>query len=119
MIRKLDQDRFTAELAALDALIATLPANDYLGKIGFESRRNELRERLAQVEARTDHQARVVLSFGGRPVVGSEGVEVGFASNAIGYFQDLITKVWSTDRGELAAAGPIRDKAASQLHVTN
>jgi hypothetical protein len=119
MIRKLDQDQLSAEIAALEALLSALPATDYLGRLGFESRRDELRTRLAQLQGREDHQARVILSFAGRPVVGSEGVEVGFASNAIGSFQDLITKVWSRDRGELAAAGPVRDKMASQLHVTN
>jgi hypothetical protein len=120
MIRKLEIDRLSAELASLNSLLAATPASDYLGRIGLESRRNELVEQLSGLHIGEDHQARIALYFWGEPVVGSEGIEAGFASTAVGTFQDFITKLWAVDQGvALASAGPVRDRAASQLHVTH
>ena len=120
MVNRLEQERLSAELAAINALLATIPANDYAGRIGLEYRRDELATELAQTQLREDRAAKVVLTFGGQPVVGSAGVEATFVATAIGTFQDIVTKTWSTETtGALSHFGPVRDKGESQLHVTN
>jgi hypothetical protein len=58
--------------------------------------------------------------FGGDPVIGSIGIEAGFSTNALGSFQDALSKVWGeAETGRLSPMGPIKDKPASQLHITN
>jgi hypothetical protein len=120
MIRKLDQDRLSAELAAIEAMLAELAATDYLARMGLESRRNELRENLARLREREDTQARVALFFGGDPVIGSEGVRARFASDVVGSFQDILTNVWgATQERPVAVAGPIKNQELSQMHITH
>lgn len=120
MMRKLERDQLAADLAALDSLLATAPASDVLGRIGLEARREEVRRRFDELAEVAERRARVALYFGGEPVIGSMGIEAGFGSNALGTFQDLLSKVWGTaEGGQVAAMGPIKDKEASQLHITH
>jgi hypothetical protein len=119
MIRKLDQERLTAELAMLEAMLSQLDDQDYLSRVGLESRRDELRESLTRLREHSDTQARVALFFGGDPVIGSEGVKARFASDAVGSFQDILSNVWgSKQETPVAVAGPIRNQELSNLHIT-
>lgn len=119
MIRKLEIEHLTAQLAAVDALLGSAPETDYLGRVSLESRRDEIRAQLAELGQVEDRSARVLLSFGGEPVVGSTGIQAAFVSNAIGSFQEIITRLWGIEHnGDVAARGPIRNEQRSQLHVT-
>jgi hypothetical protein len=119
MMIKLDRDHLAAEISAVDHLLSRLPSNDFLGRRGLESRKRELSQRFANLAEQQERLAKVALYFGGDPVIGSIGVQASFATNAVGSFQDLLTKVWGTTGGQIAAMGPIKDKPASQLHITN
>jgi len=119
MTLKLDRDQLAADLAALNSLLLSLPANDYLGRLGLEARRAELREKLGALGEAQERRAAVALYFGGEPVVGSLGIEATFGTQAVGSFQDLLSKVWGSSDGHLQAMGPIKDKEASQLHITS
>jgi hypothetical protein len=119
MIRKLDQQRLAAEIATLDAMLSQLDPQDYLSRVGLESRRDELRELLAGLREHSETQARVALFFGGDPVIGSEGVKARFASDAVGSFQDILSNVWGSKQEKpVAVAGPIRNQELSNLHIT-
>lgn len=119
MIRKLDTERLSAELAALEAVLAEIPLTDYLARVGLEARRDELRESLASLQQIGDRQARVALFFGGDPVIGSEGVKARFASDAVGSFQDILTNIWGLSQDvQVAMAGPIKNHELSHLHIT-
>ena len=120
MMVKLDRDQVAAELAALNSLIESLPPNDYLGRLGLEARRDEIRQEFEQLASREDRRAKVALYFGGEPVIGSVGVQAGFGTKAVGSFQDLLSRVWgASEGGQLLSMGPIKDRVASQLHITN
>jgi len=117
---KLERDHFATEIAALDSLLGSLAADDYLGRIGLEARREEILRGFESLAHAEERQAKVALYFGGDPVVGSIGVQAGFGTYAVGAFQDLLSKVWGGAEGaQLSAMGPIKDKAASQLHITS
>lgn len=117
---KLDRDQLAAEAAALASLLASLPANDYLSRVGLESRRDEVLQKLGQLDPVEERRAKVALYFGGEPVVGSIGVQAGFGTKVVSSFQDIVTKVWGTvEGGRIPAMGPIPDREASQLHITN
>ena len=116
---KLDRDYIQAEIAALTALIASLPERDYLGRSSLEARRQDLVQELETLAAASENCAKIALYFGGEPVIGSAGVEAEFSGIALSNFQDLITKVWGAGTGKLPAMGRVPDKAASQLHITS
>lgn len=117
---KIERDQLAAQLAAVSDLLHSLPADDCLGRMSFEEQQYQLTERLDQLEGTPQHRAQVALYFGGDPVVGSMGVQAEFGTNILGAFQDLITKVWgSLDGSEIQQMGPIKDKDASQLHITS
>lgn len=120
MTLKLDRAQLAAERAALDSLLASMPENDYLGRLGLEARCEEVKERLEKLGNGEERRAKVALYFGGEPVIGSMGLQAGFGAKAVGSLQDLITKIWGTvESGRIPAMGPIPDREASQLHITN
>ncbi len=117
---KVERDQVAAQLASLNDLLNSLPANDYLGRLGFQSRRDALQRELGNLVPVEQRRAQIALYFSGDPVVGSAGVEAEFGTNVIGTFQDMLSKVWGAqDRTGLQQMGPIKDKDASQLHITS
>ena len=120
MIPRLQRDIARADLAALDSIIAELPEDDLLGRIGLESRRIEVLELLRRLDTSEEREARTLLLFGGAPVIGSKGIEADFATEALSKYEDLITKVWSLQQhGELARTGPVPARREAALHITN
>jgi hypothetical protein len=118
---KIEREQLAAQLAAVNAMLQSLPANDHLGRIGFESRRNELQQQIQALGEIEERRAKVALFFGGNPVIGSLGIETTFGTNVMWSFQDMMSKVWGSldDAQPLRQMGPVRDKEASQLHITS
>src|SRR5437879_325840 len=119
MIRKLDRDHVQAEIATLESMLQRLPPNDSLGRRSLEARRRSLIQELETLAGISERRAQVALYFGGDPVVGSVGVQARFSAATISSFQDLITKVWAAESGNLAAMGPVPAQEDSQLHITH
>jgi hypothetical protein len=120
MSRQLEIQSLLADLSSVKEMLGRLPARDFAGRSGFESRRREIESTLSELQAEeNDRLANVGLFFGGKPVIGSRGIKADFAGEVIANYQDLISKIWATgETGNLAAKGPVRSAAASQLHVT-
>jgi len=121
-IRKSERDFAAADLAAVNGLIGQLTDDDVMMRFSLEARRDELAELLRQAEVETppEHKATAELFFGGRPVVGSRGIESEFAGNAVTRFQDLVAKLFAVqDTGMLAQRGMVPNKSAARLHITN
>lgn len=119
MMRKLTRQHINAELAGVNTLLAALPDSDVIGRMSLTSRRDNLLQELESLEQGPENRAKIALYFGGDPVIGSTGVEATFGADSLGNFQDLLTKVWAANAGNLSAMGPIPDKGASQLHITS
>jgi len=118
---KIEREQLAAQLAAVNAMLQSMPPNDHLGRIGFEARRNELQQQIQVLGEVDEHRAKVALFFGGDPVVGSIGIETTFGTNVMWSFQDMMSKVWGAldEAQPLRQMGPIRDREASQLHITS
>ena len=117
---KIERDELSAQLATVENILSTLPENDYVGRISFEARREEIEEQLKNLRDHQTKRAQVALYFGGDSVVGSSGIQAEFGTKAVLSFQDLISKAWSSiDGGQLSAMGPIPSRDLSQLHITN
>jgi hypothetical protein len=120
VIRRLEQDHLSADLAAVEELLSSAPPGDVLGRMSLTERRDEVRKALTEVESRREIEGRTALFFGGAPVIGSRGVDADFAAEAVGKYQDLVTKVWAfKEHGSLAPSGPVPDRHEARLHVTN
>jgi hypothetical protein len=120
VIRRLEQDHLAADLAAVEDLLSSAPAGDVLGRMSLTERRDEVRKALAEVESNGGTEGRTALFFGGAPVIGSRGIDADFAAEALGKYQDLVTKVWALkEHGSLAPSGPVPDRHEARLHVTN
>ena len=82
-LRKLERDYIKANISEVIALLDRVGDKDVMSRFGLEDQLNELNEALARIEAApTEPQASAALFFGGKPVVGSQGIESGFAGSA-------------------------------------
>jgi len=119
-VRKLERDFLKADINAVDGLLRRLGDEDVMARFGLEERLAELQGELAELEdALPESSASAALFFGGKPVVGSQGIESQFASAAVGQFQDLVAMVLAHDTGNLAERGTVPRRASSTLHITN
>lgn len=119
-VRKLERDFLKADIHAVGALMERMGDEDVMARFGLEERLAELQDALAGLEEEPPvTAASAALFFGGKPVVGSHGIESEFAGAAVGQFQDLIAKIVAHDTGSLAERGTVPRKAASTLHITN
>ena len=119
-LRKLDKDHALAELAAVRSLIDQLADDDYFTRISLESRATDLQEEVASFgDIDTRVGASAALFFGGRPVLGTRGIEAEFAGQAVSKFQDLVSKMYALNFVGLGTRGVVPQKAASALHITN
>ena len=75
LMLKIERDELSAQLATVENILSTLPENDYVGRISFEARREEIEEQLKNLRDHQTKRAQVALYFGGDSVVGSSGKE--------------------------------------------
>jgi len=118
MAKYLQQSAIRSDLSAVEGLLRSLPPEDTLGRMSLQSRRDSLSKELSQLNGSHETLASTALYFGGRPVIGSAGIEADFAATAISDFKDLIVKVWATKDYEVASYGPVRDQDSARLHIT-
>lgn len=113
--------RLEAELAQVRSLLEAIPDDHFFERIGLESRAVELQEELTLFDSGPLHQrTKVAIFFGGRPVIGTLGIDARFAAEAIQGYQEVISKVFATQIvGELGASGPIPLEVQSHLHITD
>ncbi|MCI3132879.1 hypothetical protein [Phenylobacterium aquaticum] len=118
--RKLERDFAYADRSAVTGLLAQLTDEDVMTRIGLEARLEELQQTIAsladEVETPT---ASAMLFFGGRPVLGSRGIESEFAGSAVTKFQDIVAKMLAHETGGLGQRGIVPNKSAATLHITN
>lgn len=103
-----------AQLTTVEALLSDLPANEQIERMGLQRRREDLSAELAATEARHPNPpASVELTFRGDPVMGSRGIEAGFAARVLATFKQAVTAIAADVRGHpLADTGrlPVNDR---------
>ena len=82
--RKLERDFILADHATVEDLLSQLGEEDVMTRFGLEGRLDELKKKIAALEDTEDEPtASAALFFGGRPVVGSRGIECEFGGEAV------------------------------------
>jgi hypothetical protein len=107
-----------AQLASIEDLLRSMPGEDIVGRLGFESKRRELIAELEGLNEGSNTLAATALYFGGKPVIASVGIEADFAARAISNYQDFVAKIWATSSATVAERGPLPDQKLANLHVT-
>ena len=119
-LKKLERDFATADIAAVNGLLAQLGDEDVMTRFGLEARLDELQQELAALDDVQDEPtAAAALFFGGEPVLGTRGIESEFGGAAVTKFQDLVAKVLAHENGGLGQRGVVPNRGASTLHITN
>jgi hypothetical protein len=118
--RKLERDFVRADIAAVGTLLSQLDEEDVMARFGLEARLEELQATISELDKLPiETSASASLFFGGRPVVGTRGIESEFAGAAVAKFQDLVAKVLAHETGNLGQRGVVPRKASATLHITN
>lgn len=121
MVRKLQVDALTSDLASVRGLLARrTPENDPIGFLQFSNRVEQIELQLAELGNLPDNKASIAVYFAGIPVQGSRGIGAGFAGKAVNLFQELVSKQFATmERGVMANVGPVPLRGNSELLLTN
>jgi hypothetical protein len=119
-MNKLERAALEADLAAVQALLSQRTREeDPIGWMHFQSRVKENERRLQAITAELDTTASVALFFGGRPVIGSRGIDADFGGKALEHFQNAVSTQLAALQGTVGARGPIQLRARGQLLVTD
>lgn len=105
-----------AEVKELEALIASTPLRNVIGRMSLEARLAAARKALAALPQRGAKKAQ--LTFRGKPVFGSHGIAADFGAKAAGSFSDAFAAVAAALDEGLRDMGPIPDRDKHQLLIT-
>ena len=107
----------SSEVKQLESLLADMPEQNVISRMGLEARLRSAREAIAGFDpAQWPRKAR--LTFRGRPVFASHGVSAEFAAKASGFFTDAFSAVVTGVTENLHYMGPIPGKQKNQLLIT-
>lgn len=107
-----------AERTALARLLDELPASSVIERMGLESRKKEVEGALASQPAPFREPVRAILTFRGKPIVGSHGVFAEFGAAAVNAFADAVSAIGASQIRPLGARGAIRSHDDYQLLIT-
>jgi hypothetical protein len=122
MLLQLEQKFLQANLAQAQVLLADASEDDDpIGQHQFGQLVHELEGKLAVMpQAIAQAPAGVALFFGGRPVLGSQGIQAGFSGKAIERFQTMVSQRFAAQElGQLASKGRVPLKDNTHLLVTD
>ncbi len=122
MLPQLRQQHLQANLAQAQVFLQeAITEDDPIGQNQFAQLVTNLSEQLDAIAIQIEHApAAVALLFGGRPVVGSTGIQSEFSSKALAQFQKLVSQRYAADQsGPLQVKGPLPLKSDTHLLVTD
>ena len=107
-----------SERGTLKRLISGSPPEDMIGRVSLQYRLRQVEEELAAYEGYSPRLVNARLTFRGKPVVGSRGVNANFAADTVNAFAQSVARIGAGWRAPLPATGPIPDSAEFQLLIT-
>lgn len=105
-----------SEIRQLENLLAAIPEGNVIVRMSLESRLESARAALAVLPQKIAPTAR--LTFRGKPVFGSHGIEADFGGKAAGAFSDAFAAVAAGLSEGLRYMGPIPNRDKNQLLIT-
>lgn len=120
MSSRLKINGLRTDISSVDKLLQqAIEYGDPIGKLQFSKRKQLLETEFAQLVESPEKTASIALYFGGEPVIGSRGISLEFAGNALEQFQELVSRTFAkSELGNLGERGPIPLKQSTKLMVT-
>lgn len=120
MVRKIERDALESQLSGVQALIANMDPDDFVGRASLQYHQNQLGQEISKLASSITNIGSVVLSFEGGPVIGSRGIDTQFAATTLNTYQELISKqLAAMETGGLAQRGPVPSRSAGKLNITS
>ncbi|WP_353172382.1 hypothetical protein [Acinetobacter rudis] len=107
----------SSEVEHLKKLLAQIPEENVIDRLGLTNRLEAVESRLLSVNP-YHIQKTAKLTFRGNPVIGSEAISANFAAKATKLFSDAVAAVSAGMSGALNFSGPIPDSNTNQLMIT-
>ena len=112
------RERLQAELFSLNALLHSAP-QDPLATPLMRSRVEEIEAEIRSLPAPAKSRPEAELFFEDGPAIGSEGIEITFASDVLESYQNMVTNHYSAKvYGSLRRSGARRKEAETRLYLT-
>lgn len=108
-----------AEATALSGMLERLPAHRAIERSGLESRKREIENELASHATPSEKASAVRLTFGGRPVVGSQGIRADFGVDAVKKFANAVATVGAAQNRSLHSRGALPNREHYDLLITD
>lgn len=105
----------TSEIAELEGLLADMPEDMAIERMGLEARLEQAKSLIADVEPPTPPK-RAYLTFRGKPVLGSYGVAPDFGGLAVAVISEAVALVAAG--ASLQESGPIPGSAQNRPFIT-
>ena len=106
-----------SEIAQLEGLLAGLPEDMVIERMGLESRLERVRARIEGVR-RPSAPKKAYVTFRGKPVRDSSGIAAGFGAKALSAFSDAVKTAAAGASGELGERGRMPDRGINEPFVT-
>ncbi|MGB9149527.1 MAG: hypothetical protein WCB36_04715 [Burkholderiales bacterium] len=122
MLPQLERQFLQANLAQANALLNDCsPADDPIGHHQYSQLVEEMEQKLAAMPRLIEQApAGVALFFGGRPVIGSQGIQASFSGRAIEKFQKIVSQRFAAqETGPLGQRGRLPMKDNTHMLVTD
>ncbi|MDR2438809.1 MAG: hypothetical protein LBE12_05485 [Planctomycetaceae bacterium] len=110
-------DSLVSEIHELEQILSTFPVDRVIDRMSFEARLKSVKEELLQLPQQ-EKKTSVRLTFKGKPVLASHGIEADFGSKAAALFSDAFSMVMSDANRILSDCGPIPGKETKPLFIT-
>lgn len=115
---QLDCLSLAAECQALEKMIAEAPADAVIDRMSLEARLESVREEMEEAAKASRPSIHGTLSFRGRPVIGSRGIEAVFGTKAVESFEKIVAVRAASFTAPLSMAGRIPNREQCSLVIT-
>ena len=106
-----------SEVAQLERLLETMPEDRAVERMGLAYRLQRARARIAGVPV-PNPPKKVYVTFRGRPVLDSAGIDANFGADAMGLFSDAIAMAVAGFAGDLKPTGRVPHREHAQPVIT-
>lgn len=107
----------TSEIKQLESMLAEIPIERAIERIGLESRLENARQRIDNIDPEALRH-RAVITFRGQPVVGSHGIVADFAAKATDKFSEAVAAIAAALTDNLRYMGAIPNRKKNHLLIT-
>lgn len=113
-----ERNHLLAEKTSLERMLATLPESSVIDRMSLEARKAKVEEALAAAPTPAREPVHALLTFRGKPIVGSHGMFAEFGAKAVNAFTDAVAAIGVSQTMALGTRGALPNREEYQLLIT-